>query len=345
MVPELIQCLRGEKTAHIPFWFMRQAGRYLPEYRELRQHVTNFLDFCYTPDAATEVTLQPIRRFGMSAAIIFSDILVVPHALGMEVWFEQGEGPKLVPARDEGMLTKLSLNAVTDKLQPVYQALKQTRAALAPETALIGFCGSPWTLACYAVEGGSSKDFAQVKAMAAANRAFFSKLISLFTDAVIVHAQNQINAGAQVIQLFDSWSGILNEQEFADWVIAPTKKIVRALKHSHPDTPIIGFPRQSGIKTLSYVQETGVDAVSIDGAVPLDWARGHLQPLVAVQGALGNMLLADNKTAMLAEARRIVETLGHKPFVFNLAHGILPHTPLENMQALCEYLKTVTYQP
>lgn len=318
---------------------MRQAGRYLPEYRELRAKSKNFLNFCYTPDMACEATLQPIKRFGMSGAIIFSDILVVPDALGVEVTFEAGEGPRLTPVTDQSYLKQLSLNRIEEKLQPVYEALKLTKAALPKETALIGFAGAPWTLACYVVEGRGTRKFEQAKKIAEQDGLFFNNLINLLTRAVIKHLDLQIKAGAEVIQLFDSWAGIINEEAYMNWVIEPTIRIVSEIKKLHPEIPIIGFPRQSGTKFLNFSKETGVDAINFDDSVPVEWARAKLQPSVVVQGALNNELLAKNKDEMLKEAKNIVSVLKDKPFVFNLAHGILPHTPIENVAALCDYLK------
>lgn len=332
----LIRALRGKPVDRPPFWFMRQAGRYLPEYRELRAKFPKFLDFCYTPDAAAEATLQPIRRYGMDAAIIFSDILVIPHALGMDVGFNPGHGPSMTPLADVAMLDASGMKTF---LSPVYEALRKTKAALPEETALIGFCGAPWTLACYMAQGQSSNDFAAVKEKAKRDPAFFADLFSVLEDAVAKHAIAQVEAGAEVIQLFDSWAGVLNEAEFETLVAAPTRRIVAAIKKAQPQVPIIGFPRQSGSKILGYAKHTGVDAVSFDDSVPLAWVREQLQPVVAVQGNLGNALLAGERSALLAEAAQIVRELGDKAFVFNLGHGILPTTPPENVQALCEFLK------
>lgn len=320
---------------------MRQAGRFLPEYRALREKNKDFLVFCYSPELAAEATLQPIQRFGMDAAIIFSDILVIPHALGVDVRFEEGIGPILVPTRRAEEVAALSAARLAEKLAPVYEALKLTKKLLPKDKTLIGFCGAPWTLACYMVEGKSSKDFAVVKKLAAENRPLFSQLIKLLTEAVAEHACHQIKAGAEVIQLFDSWAGVLNQAEFEEWVIAPAKHIVAAIKKRHPEIPIIGFPRQAGAKFLAYAEETGVNAVSVDLSAPLPWIKENLQPKTVVQGCLDQNLLADNKTAMLAQAAEIISELGDKAFVFNLAHGILPATPIDHMQALCDYLKNL----
>lgn len=334
-----IQALKKEKTKRVPFWFMRQAGRYLPEYRELRSKHKNFLEFCYTPEAACEATLQPIKRFGIDAAIIFSDILVIPHAMGVEVSFEEGEGPRLSQVTDSSYLKGLSINPIPERLAPVYDAITMTRKALPEDVALIGFAGAPWTLACYMVEGKSSRNFNLVKEIATKDGLFFDRLIQLLTRAVIKHLDLQVKAGADCVQLFDSWAGTLSGEAYQNWVVEPTIRIVTEFKKLHPDIPVIGFPRQSGTKFVSFAKETGVDAVSFDTSVPLEWVRDRLQPICVPQGALDNHLLADNKDEMLKEAKNILSVLKDKPFVFNLAHGILPHTPVENVAALCELLK------
>lgn len=335
--------LKGQKTGHIPFWFMRQAGRYLPEYRALREKKKDFLEFCYTPELAAEATLQPIQRFNLDAAIIFSDILVVPHALGIPVRFQEGIGPILKPLENESDIKGLEPEKVKNRLEMVYQAIRLSKKQLASHTALIGFAGSPWTLACYCIEGTSSKNFAKTRMFSEENRDLFLQLLEILTLSVTDHALSQIEAGADAIQLFDSWAGMLPEKPFQDFVIAPTKKMVALIKAKYPHTPIIGFPRQAGVKFLPYVQETKVDAVNIDGSVSLEWARDVLQKHVIVQGNLNPMVLADNKAMMLKEAEAIIAALGDKPFVFNLGHGILPHTPVEHVQALCEFIRKKTH--
>jgi uroporphyrinogen decarboxylase len=336
----LVKTLHGKSVNRIPFWFMRQAGRYLPEYKELRSKHKNFLEYCYTPEAATEATLQPIKRFGMDAAIIFSDILVIPHAMGMDVRFEEGRGPILKPVRSAEEIKNLNL---LDKrfLSPVYQALKLTKSKLPEETALIGFAGLPWTLACYMIEGGSSKEFSEIKTRMRGNPELFSELTEKLITAITDHVLLQIEAGAEVIQLFDSWAGILSEDEFTRWSVEPTKKIVKNIKSNYPDVPVIGFPRQAGVRFLQYAKETGVNAVSIDNSISLEWARSTLQPQTVVQGCLSNEVLTGDVEVMLKEAREIISNFKDKPFVFNLGHGILPHTPVQNVQALCNYLKQV----
>ncbi len=334
-----LSALKGHDVPRAPFWFMRQAGRYLPEYRELRSKSKSFLDFCYTPEMACEATLQPIKRFGMDAAIIFSDILVIPDAMGAEVTFEEGFGPRIVPIKNESYLDDLSLDRLEEKLQPVYEALAMTKAELDDKTALIGFCGAPWTLACYMVDGKGTRSFERTRKAAKEDALFFERLISLLTKAVIRHLDAQVKAGAEAVQLFDSWAGLLNEEAYMSWVIEPTIRIVTEFKKLHPDVPMIGFPRQSGIKFSSFVRETKIDAVSFDNSVPAEWAKSSLQTKCVVQGSLLPELLADNKKFMLREAEHLLSVLGGKPFVFNLSHGILPRTPVENMAALCDFLK------
>ncbi len=328
--------LNNVHSGKIPFWFMRQAGRYLPEYRNVRKNFRNFLEFCYTPEAACEVTLQPITRYGMSAAIIFSDILVIPDALGAEVDFIEGTGPVLEPVLD---ISKLNRNNFNEKLIPVYEAIKLTRKSLSDDTALIGFCGLPWTLACYMVEGKGSRDFAAVRRAAFSKKEFFTCLIDILTEAVSEHAIAQIEAGAQAIQLFDSWAGVLSEQEFLDYSIIPSKKITGAIKKKYPHVPVIGFPRLSGSKIIDYAKDSGADCVSFDGSVSLDYAKNELQKYVVPQGNLDPVLLAEDKEGAGEQAKKIIAALGDKPFVFNLSHGILPHTPLENVSFVCDIIK------
>lgn len=334
----LLRAYKKQSVDRIPFWFMRQAGRYLPEYKALRATTKGFLDFCYTPEKASIATLQPIERFGMDGAIIFSDILVVPHAIGVDVRFEEGHGPLVTPITTRKGLESLSTENLQSFLAPVYEALRLTKKNMPSDVALIGFVGAPWTLACYVVEGKSSKDFATVQQIAKNDPAFFSALIELLTQAVAEHAIHQIEAGAEAIQIFDSWAGILDADSFHTWCIAPTKKIVSHIRKSYPNVPIIGFPRAVGEKYQMYAENVGADAISFDETVSLEWTKQHLQNNVCVQGALNNALLADDKTAMMAQAKNILSTLD-KPFVFNLGHGILPHTPIENVKTLCEFLK------
>lgn len=336
---DFLECLNKDNmhSGKKAFWFMRQAGRYLPEYREVRKNFSNFLEFCYTPEAACEVTLQPITRFGMSAAIIFSDILVIPDALGIDVKFSEGYGPILKPVSD---ISELSKSNFSEKLAPVYEAISITRKELAKDKALIGFCGLPWTLACYMVEGKGSRDFSSVRQTAFRKKDFFAELIEILTDAVIDHSIAQIKAGAQAIQLFDSWAGVLSEQEFYDYSIIPSKKITSEIKEKYPNVPVIGFPRLAGSKMLDYAKLTGVDSVSFDGSVSLDFTKNELQKQVIVQGNLDSVLIAEDRNEALKQTKKIIETLGDKSFVFNLAHGILPHTPVDNVKAVCDIIQS-----
>lgn len=336
---DFLSCLNKDNihSGKRAFWFMRQAGRYLPEYMEVRKNFSNFLEFCYNQEAACEVTLQPINRFGMSAAIIFSDILVIPDALGVDVKFAEGHGPILKPVLD---ISELSKNNFSEKLEPVYKAISFTRKELAKDKTLIGFCGLPWTLSCYMIEGKGSRDFQEVRKTAFRRKEFFSELINILTDAVIDHSINQIKAGAQAIQLFDSWSGVLSEKEFYYYSIIPSKKITAAIKEKYPDVPVIGFPRLAGSKIIDYAKETGVDAVSFDGSISLVTAKNQLQKYAIAQGNLDSVLLAEDRNEACIQTKKIIEMLGDKSFVFNLAHGILPHTPVDNVKAICDIIQS-----
>ncbi|HEY4134753.1 MAG TPA: uroporphyrinogen decarboxylase [Alphaproteobacteria bacterium] len=334
-----LRALRREAVDRPPFWFMRQAGRYLPEYQALRSRSENFLSFCYDPALATEVTLQPIERFGMDAAIIFSDILVIPDALGQKVAFEPGRGPVLAAIDDVKQLAPFDDEALRAHLAPVYEALRQTKAKLPPEVALIGFAGAPWTIAAYMVEGGSSRDFEKLKAFAYGRPAAFAALIDMLTEAVAAHLIAQVDAGAEVLQLFDSWAGVLPEPQFQRWCVAPAAMIVRKVKAAHPDVPIIGFPNRAGALYGCYAAEANVDGLSIDATVPLEWARDSLQPRVVLQGNLDPMMLVTGGEAMKADARRILAALGKGPFVFNLGHGVPQITPPAHVAELASLLR------
>lgn len=337
--PLFLSALKRDTVTRAPFWFMRQAGRYLPEYRELRAKAGGFLSLCYTPEWAAEVTLQPIRRFGMDAAILFSDILVIPQALGRDLRFETGEGPKLPPITKREEIESLDINRVETFLAPVFETVSRVRAGLSTEKTLIGFAGAPWTVACYMIEGGGSRDFQSVRQFALRDSDSFSLLLQKLTEATRRYLVAQIEAGAQVIQLFDSWAGVLPEAEFARYVIEPTKTLVSALKSTHPHVPVIGFPRGAGAMAGIYARETGVDALGVDYTQPLDQMK-KLQDICVVQGNLDPLLLAENLEAALAQAKKIRRVLGETSFIFNLGHGMLPHTPVAHVEALCNYLKT-----
>lgn len=321
----------------IPFWFMRQAGRYLPEYRELRARKNGFLDMAMDPKSACEITMQPIRRFSMDAAIIFSDILVIPYALGQSLDFVQGEGPKL----GELTVSKLGYGGFS-KLDPVYEALGDVKTALNAEgfnhTALIGFAGAPWTVATYMIEGGSSRDFLKTKMTAYSDPEGFAALIDILVEATASYLIKQIRAGAETVQLFDSWAGALDSEQFNRWVVQPTKRIVDLVRADYPHVPIIGFPKGAGQNYLSYVQNTGVSALGLDSQVPVKWAARSLQPLAPVQGNLDPVCLLAGGDAMILAAERIIETLKDGPFIFNLGHGIHKDTPVEHVEALVRFI-------
>lgn len=338
-----LQTLNGEITPKIPFWFMRQAGRYLPEYRKLRAERGGFLDMVYHPQSAAEVTIQPIRRFGMDAAILFSDILVIPHALGQDLRFETGEGPKLDPIESVSALSKLNPDKIDDILSPIYDTVSLTAQNLKNEgfdkTALIGFAGSPWTVACYMVEGGGSKTFEKVKKWAYRAPDEFQKLIDILIESTTHYLCRQVEAGAEALQLFDSWAGVLDSTNFTRWVSAPTQKIIEGVRAKHPDTPIIGFPREAGTKAAAYLHETKATALGLDYSLPSVWARDNLQSLCPVQGNLDPVLLLTGGQAMLDGAQEILENLSAHPFVFNLGHGVIKETPIAHVEALSAHIR------
>jgi uroporphyrinogen decarboxylase len=332
----LLCALGGETLEKPPWWLMRQAGRYLPEYRALRAQASGFVEFCLNPGLASEATLQPVRRFGMDAAILFADILLVPYALGQKVEFGE-DGPILEPIAEGSGIVGLGRNGFSS-LDPVYETVRRSRAGLPAETALIGFAGSPWTVATYMVEGGASRDFRRVKAWAYRDPQGFGALIELIVDATVVYLSGQITAGADAVQLFDSWAGVLSEAGFERWVIDPTRRITARLKERFPTVPIIGFPRGAGFFYQRYVAKSGVDAVSIDTAVSGSFAREQLQGLVAVQGNLDPVALLVGGKVMEQEVNAIRGALAGGPFIFNLGHGVLPQTPPENVAALARLL-------
>ena len=335
----VIRALRGGIVSPVPLWLMRQAGRYLPEYRKLRGKAGSFLELCYTPALAAEVTLQPVARYGMDAAILFSDILVVPDALGAEVSFRDGHGPKLPPLRGPDDVAALRRGPVGDHLAPVYETIERVAGALPGGVALIGFAGAPWTVATYMVEGGSSRDFAAAKSWAFGDPDSFQVLIDRLVEATVEYLVGQVEHGAEALQVFDSWAGVLPETDFRRWCTAPMGAIVEGVHAVCPAVPIIGFPRGAGVMARDYVETTGVDAVSIDGVVPAAWAARELQPRCAVQGNLDPIYLLVGGARMDEEATAILAALGRGPFVFNLGHGILPQTPPEHVARLVETVR------
>ncbi len=338
----LLRALDGEAVWPPPLWLMRQAGRYLPEYRAVRAKAGDFINLCTTPELATEVTLQPLRRFGFDAAILFSDILILPWALGHGLAFKEGEGPVLPKLHDAAGLAALDHDRLSGAIAPVLETLRRVRACIAAEghdAALIGFAGAPFTVACYMVEGGGSKDFAATRRMAYARSDLFAALIELLTDATITYLSAQAEAGAQVLMLFDSWAGVLSPALFRRYVIAPARRIAAALKARTPTMRLIGFPRLAGAMLGDYAAETGMDGVGMDTATDPAYARRAVPETIALQGNLDPMALLAGGDALRAEAGGILSALRGRPFVFNLGHGIVPETPPEHVAALAELVR------
>ncbi len=334
-----LQALAGQSTNRVPFWYMRQAGRYLPEYMEKRKSAGSFLELCYSPDFAVEVTLQPLRRFHMDAAILFSDILVVPHALGQHLEFRQGEGPVLTPVDSAEKINRLGMDKFHQHLSPVYETVNRLGQAIPDTTALIGFAGAPWTVATYMVQGHGSPDQAAARSMAFQRQDVFQTLIDLLVSATSEYLIKQIEHGAEVIQLFDTWAGNLPEDQFRKWAIEPTRKIILAIRKKYPHIPVIGFPRGAGCRYPEYINATGVSAVSIDTTMPLEWVRDHIQPLCPVQGNLDPLLLVAGGDRLEKRVRQILDCLSGGPFIFNLGHGIVPETPPENVALVSEIIR------
>lgn len=328
----LLETLNGRRTEQVPMWLMRQAGRYLPEYRALRAEKGGFLALCYDPEAAAEITQQPIRRFGFDGAILFSDILVIPHALGQDLWFETGEGPRLAPPLIDGVWQ--GLETATQRLDPIYQTVRLTRAALPEAITMLGFAGSPWTVATYMVAGQGSKDHHQARELAYRDPAAFASLIDAIEQATITYLVGQIDAGVEAVQLFDSWAGSLAPDQFERWVIAPNARITAALHQARPGVPVIGFPKGAGAKLPAYARETGVDAVGVDETVDPLWATKELPAAMPVQGNLDPLLLLAGGEALEARVHAVLTAFSDRPHVFNLGHGIGQFTPIEHVEKL-----------
>jgi uroporphyrinogen decarboxylase len=336
-IPKLLATLCGHIAERPPVWLMRQAGRYLPEYRALRAEKGGFLELVNDSDAASEVTMQPIDRFGFDGAILFSDILVIPHALGQDLWFETGEGPRLAPRLVDHLLS--ALEPVPQRLAPVYETVAKVRARLSPQTTFLGFAGSPWTVATYMIAGQGSKEQAEARRYAYGDPQAFQAIIDAIIDMTVTYLSGQINAGVDAVQLFDSWSGSLSPAQFERWVIAPTVTIVERLRKLHPMTPIIGFPKGAGGKLPAYARETGISAVGVDETVDPVWANTYLPEGMPVQGNLDPLaLIAGGKELTLA-ADRILAAFEGRPHVFNLGHGILPDTPIAHVEALLAHVR------
>lgn len=328
----MMRALMGEAVYPPPIWMMRQAGRYLPEYREVRKEAGSFLDLCYNPDLAVEVTLQPIRRFGFDASILFSDILVVPHALGRDLRFEEGQGPLMTPI-DETGIEELRTDAFHERLAPVYETVRRLRHELPAETTLLGFCGAPWTVATYMIAGKGTPEKAPARLFAYERPQAFAKLLDVLADVSAEYLIRQIDNGADAVQIFDSWSGVLDEASFRTICEAPVARMVKKIRQAHPETPIIGFPKGAGSLYDGYKANTGVQALGLDWAVPLSQAR-RLQAQGTVQGNLDPMRLVAGGEALSDGVAAILDALSDGPFVFNLGHGITPETPIEHVEAM-----------
>ena len=328
----ILDVLSGRRQAVPPVWFMRQAGRYLPEYRALRERAGSFLTLCFTPQLAVEATLQPIHRFGFDAAILFSDILVVPHALGRTVTFEAGEGPRLEPLDDAAKLGTVATTADDAVFAPVYQAVRQVRRELPAHVALLGFCGAPWTVATYMIAGRGTPDQAPARLMAYAEPDAFARLIDILVETSSRYLVAQLEAGADAVQIFDTWAGVLPPREFARWCLAPTRRIVENVRREIPDSRIIGFPRGAGASLVSYLDAVPVNAVSIDWTAEPSFVRERVQNRVAVQGNLDPLALRAGGAALDRAIDDVLENFAKGPFIFNLGHGILPDTPIAHVE-------------
>ena len=337
---KILRALAGETLDTPPIWMMRQAGRYLPEYRATRAEAGDFLSLCYNSDLATEVTLQPIRRYGFDGAILFADILLVPQALGADLWFVTGEGPRLSTITGQAQFNALKqAGDVHDTLGPIYQTVRNLSEALPAETTLIGFAGAPWTVATYMIAGKGTPDQGPAHALKAENRPLFEALIERLTQATIEYLSAQIEAGAECVKLFDSWAGSLKGADFDDFALAPAKRIIAELKARHPGIPIIAFPRQAGDKYIGFHEKTGADCVALDDSVTPEWAAEHVQPSGCVQGNLASRHMVTGGEALVRETRQIVDALKDGPHIFNLGHGITPDADPENVQLMIDTVR------
>jgi uroporphyrinogen decarboxylase len=334
----LLETLRGAVLPVKPVWLMRQAGRYLPEYRAIRETAGGFLAMCLNPDLAAEITLQPVRRFGMDGAILFSDILIVPYALGQALDYREGEGPVLEPIRDAAAVDRLSFASAAERFQPVCRTVAQVRADLPPACTLIGFAGGPWTVAAYMIEGqaGSKSEFMAARRLMLRDSATFNRLIDLVTETTIAYLLAQIEAGAEALQIFDSWAGLLSAELFAAYVTAPTRRIVEAVKARYPNVPIIGFPRLGGLNYPAYAAASGVDALGLDTTVPMAFALDCQLP---TQGNLDPALLLEGGEVLKNAVRRLCESVQGKPHIINLGHGVLPPTNPDHVAQLVDTIR------
>lgn len=334
----VLAVLRGERRDPVPIWMMRQAGRYLPEYRRLREEKGSFIGLVYDSDAAAEVTLQPLERFPkLDAAILFSDILIVPFALGQNLTFVSGEGPRLTPPLLDAQLDKLT--AYPARLDPIYETVRRVKARLGPDKTLIGFSGSPWTVATYMVAGQGSRDQSETRRLAYADPKRFGEIVSRIEEVTFDYLSGQIRAGAEAVQLFDSWAGSLSPAQFEQWVIAPTARLVKKLMARHGDVPVIGFPKGAGGKLGAYARETQVAAIGLDETVDPAWAARELPQDLPVQGNLDPLALMAGGKPLRAAVQRVLDAFADRPHIFNLGHGILPDTPIDNVEQLIRQVK------
>ena len=336
----ILRALAGEVLPVPPIWMMRQAGRYLPEYRATRARAGDFLKLCYNPDLAAEVTLQPIRRYGFDAAILFADILLLPQALGADLWFVTGEGPRLSTISDRaGVQALRPVSDIHETLSPIYETVRILSRELPRETTLIGFAGAPWTVATYMIAGRGTPDQAPAHRLKDTDRAAFTALIDLMTDATIESLSAQVQAGAEVVKLFDSWAGSLNGQDFHDFALLPAKRIINELKARHPGLPVIAFPREAGQGYVGFARATGADCVALDNSVTPEWAAGHVQTDGCVQGNLAPHHMVTGGQALSDETRHIVEVFSKGPHIFNLGHGITPDADPDNVSRMVDAVR------
>lgn len=336
----ILRALKGEILPTPPIWMMRQAGRYLPEYRATRAQAGDFLSLCYNPELAAEVTLQPIRRYGFDAAILFADILLLPQALGPKLWFAEGEGPRMETTTTMAQVRALKpIDAIHDTLSPIYETVKILARELPKETTLIGFAGAPWTVATYMIAGRGSKNQGAAHVLKASDRATFSALIDIITDATVLYLSEQIKAGAEVVKLFDSWAGSLKGTDFNDFALKPAAKIIAALKELHPGIPVIAFPREAGDNYIGFAAAVGADCVAIDNSVSPEWAAEHVQPGGCVQGNLSPVHMVSGGEDLVRETRRVVQAFRKGPHIFNLGHGITPDADPENVQLMIDTVR------
>jgi len=337
----ILRALAGETLKTPPIWVMRQAGRYLPEYRKLRAKAGNFLSLCYNSELAAEVTLQPIERFKFDAAIIFADILLIPQALGSELSFLEGDGPRLSRISNKNDILKLKpANSIHEHLVPIYNTVSLVAEQLSPKVALIGFAGAPWTVATYMIAGKGTKDQGPAHKFLKEDKDSFEMLINLLTEATILYLSKQIDAGAEVIKIFDSWAGSLKGEDFVNYAIIPIKKIITALNKLHPDVPIIAFPREAGLKYIDFANETGANCIAIDHSVDPEWAATNLQIDSCIQGNLNPKHMVTGGKALLEETTKILDCFSNGPHIFNLGHGITPDGKPENLQLMIDKIRS-----